>query len=398
MPLLEIWKSAPDAVAKMSIEQIVSSAGDGVLKDGSPCSVELRAYLSQVSSLVVGAYIDQCLASSFIKSGMVLQDLVNELGRRLGYIVENGRYQGIRNANGYDGLWASPEGHHIVVEVKTTDSYRISLDTIVVYRTKLLDSAAVTGLPSILIVVGRDDTGDLEAQVRGSRHVWDIRLISADALIKLAQLKENTEAAETELKIRSLLIPKEFTRLDNIIDVIFTTVVDVENTTVNFEILPDQENQAEKPEGTWEFTSKTLIDRKRDQIIAALNRKFEEVLIKKKGVYYWDAHHRFMVVCTLSKKYEGKPHDYWFGYHHEWRDFLLGGQQGYIVLGCMDLADAFAVPAQEIEPILGSLNTTMQSDKIDYWHFRMVKLASGGYGLAISAAKPFSLEPYRLAL
>jgi hypothetical protein len=38
---------------------------------------------------------------------------------------------------------------------------------------------------SILIVVGREDTGDLEAQIRGSRHAWDVRLISVDALLRL---------------------------------------------------------------------------------------------------------------------------------------------------------------------------------------------------------------------
>jgi len=35
----------------------------------------------------------------------------------------------------------------------------------------------------VLIVVGRQDTGELEAQIRGSRHAWDIRLISAEALL-----------------------------------------------------------------------------------------------------------------------------------------------------------------------------------------------------------------------
>jgi len=66
---------------------------------------------------------------------------------------------------------------------------------------------------------GPRDTGELEAQVRGSRHAWDIRLISADALVKLTQLKENTEGTETGRKIRSLLTPMEYTRLDQMIDV-----------------------------------------------------------------------------------------------------------------------------------------------------------------------------------
>jgi hypothetical protein len=89
-------------------------------------------------------------------------------------------------------------------------------------------SGELTALSSVLIAVGREDTGELEAQVRGSRHAWDIRLISADALIKLVQIKENAEGAETGLKIRSLLAPMEYTRLDKMIDVMFTAAKEVE--------------------------------------------------------------------------------------------------------------------------------------------------------------------------
>lgn len=160
---------------------------------------------------------------------MVLQDLVNELGRRLDYVVTNGRYQGTSNSIGFDGIWKS-EGHTIIVEVKTTDAYRIPLDKIATYRTRLHSTGQIDGLSSILVVVGREDTGEPEAQVRGSRHAWDVRLISAEALLKLVQLKEDSDDPETGRKIRSLLAPMEYTRLDAMIDVMFTAAKDVEAT------------------------------------------------------------------------------------------------------------------------------------------------------------------------
>jgi hypothetical protein len=169
MPLLALWKSNQSAVSEFSVEQVVATAGDGVLKDDSLCSTELREYLAQIRAEKIASYIEHCLGSSFNKGGMVLQDLINELGRRLDYDVTNGRYQGIQSAIGFDGLWRSPEGHSIIAEVKTTDAYRISLDTIAQYRSKLLASGQVGQRSSILIVVGRQDTGELEAQVRGSR-------------------------------------------------------------------------------------------------------------------------------------------------------------------------------------------------------------------------------------
>jgi hypothetical protein len=94
---------------------------------------------------------------------------VNEIGRRLGYKVTNGVYQGKSNEIGFDGLW--DDGHsELIVEVKTTDAYRINLETLFNYGEKFKsDRRFVDKDRQCLIVVGRQDTGDLEAQVRGSR-------------------------------------------------------------------------------------------------------------------------------------------------------------------------------------------------------------------------------------
>jgi len=54
------------------------------------------------------------------------------------------------------------------------------------YRSRLVEEGKIDReKSSLLIVVGRQETGDLEAQIRGSRHAWDIRLLSADSLLKL---------------------------------------------------------------------------------------------------------------------------------------------------------------------------------------------------------------------
>lgn len=266
MPLLALWESNPTAVGEFTIEQVVATAGDGSLRDGSVCSQEVRSYLAQVPSTKLAVYAEHCLTSRFEKGGMVLQDLVNELGRRLDYKVTNGRYQGTTNAVGFDGIWKSPEGHTVIVEVKTTDAYRISLDAIAGYRQKLLAGGSVDGNPSILIVVGRQDTGELEAQVRGSRHAWDIRIISAEALIKLVALKENAEGPETGGKIRSVLVPVEYTRLDTLVDVMFTTATDVESALVeeeheSIEKVIVEEYSESLTSSTWQFTDSVLLQK-----------------------------------------------------------------------------------------------------------------------------------------
>ena len=36
---------------------------------------------------------------------------MNEIGKRLGYEVQNGRYQGVGNQSGFDGLWFDGTNH-----------------------------------------------------------------------------------------------------------------------------------------------------------------------------------------------------------------------------------------------------------------------------------------------
>ncbi|HEX6177572.1 MAG TPA: hypothetical protein VF057_04385, partial [Thermoanaerobaculia bacterium] len=139
---------------------------------------------------------------------------MNEIGRRLGFDVTNGRYRGTANQPGYDGLWRTQAGRSLIVEVKTSDVYRIDLDVIAEYRKRVAASGGLElETSSILLVVGRHDTGGLEAQIRGSRHAWDMRLISVDSLLRLMTIKEDVGDPSTMEKIGNLLVPREFTRL-----------------------------------------------------------------------------------------------------------------------------------------------------------------------------------------
>ncbi len=400
MPLLALWKSNPAAVGELTIEQIVSTAGDGVLRDGTACSQELRDYFSQTSSSKLASYVEHCLLSSFGKSGMVLQDLINELGRRLDYTVTNGRYQGTTTAIGYDGFWHSPEGHEIVTEVKTTDVYRVSLETIAQYRERLKAEGKIGPASSILIVVGRQDTGELEAQVRGSRYAWDIRLISADALLKLVQLKENSDEAETGQKIRSVLTPVEYTRLDDLIDVMFTTARDVEAAISD----QDESDVRHDAEGAnkheWEFTDGKLLQSKREAIFSAIERELRVKLIKKSRALYWDSEHKTRIACTISKRYErSSSYRYWYAYHPPWDNFLRDGSPSLFVLGCMDLPIAFAVPWEVIHPLLEALNTTETNRNTMYWHIHIGPNQAGKYELLLPKRdRNLPLDAYRVSL
>ena len=156
MPLLDIWAKSPDQLHEKQVHQLIAFAGGGKLLDDSPCSSEFRSFLATVPSENLSAYSEQCLLQSFPDSGLALQDIVNEIGARLGASVTFGRYRGNAKYLGFDGLWGFSTGHSIVVEVKTTDAYRIDLNTIAAYRQKLVAESKVTeAASSMLLIVGR---------------------------------------------------------------------------------------------------------------------------------------------------------------------------------------------------------------------------------------------------
>jgi hypothetical protein len=94
MPLLDLWTNSPEQLRDKQVQQLIAFAGAGRLLDDSPCSAEFRAFLATVPSANLSAYSEQCLSQSFPDSGLALQDVVNEIGARLGASVTHGRYRG----------------------------------------------------------------------------------------------------------------------------------------------------------------------------------------------------------------------------------------------------------------------------------------------------------------
>jgi hypothetical protein len=96
----------------------------------------------------------------------------------------------------------------------------------------------------------------------------------------------------------------EYTRLDQMIDVMFTTAKDVE-TAAAVETTIGGEEAGETiyltkigsttSKGTWEFTDAALLQEKRELIVDALNDREGVNLIKRSRALYWDAGHTIRV-------------------------------------------------------------------------------------------------------
>lgn len=391
--IFSLLKNDPGQIDLLSVEQILALCGNGKLLDNSECSRELREYFQIATSGNLIKYLQTCLQAPFDKSGHVLQDIVNELGRRLDYTVESGLYQGKTNAIGFDGVWSEGDNHKIVIEVKTTDAYRINLDTIGGYRDDLIGTGKITIGSSVLLVVGRQDTGDLEAQVRGSRHAWTVRIISADALGKLVTLKESTEAASAA-KIHDLLVPFEYTRLDKIIDIAFTVADEASDSSdeqdIELESIPSGSTRVSTKQ---QHTSVDLIEQVRSQILSALSKKYCP-LVKRSRALYSSVDKTVRVAVTISKQYE--KGNFWYAYHPVWDEFLNSDATCLFVLGCIGRSEAYAIPYDWIHAKLSHLNTTNRGDR-NYWHIHLHP-ENGQLLLRLNNGRDEPLEQFKLVL
>ncbi len=362
MPLLDLWEKSPEQLKDKRVQQLIAFAGAGRLLDDSTCSAEFRAFLSSVPSGSLSEYTEQCLSQTFQDSGLALQDIVNEIGSRLGATATPGRYRGTSKQAGFDGLWVFPNAHAIIIEVKTTDAYRIDLNTIANYRRTLIASQTVTeSNSSMLLVVGRQDTGDLEAQIRGSRYAWDIRIISVDALLRLMRIKEEVEDPSIVQRIHSILIPREFTRLDDIADVLFSAAEDIKQDEAGVEV--EEEIGTAKSEGP-KFKPVAFHEACVQRVQSELGIR----LVKRSRAGYSTPDKEVALNCSVSKEHNPETHpNYWFAFHPHQQAFLRRHAISYVAFGCGSSKRLILIPYSDFEPWLNGTWTTTKDDRM-YWH------------------------------
>jgi hypothetical protein len=236
------------------------------------------------------------------------------------------------------------------------------LNKIAEYRRTLISQDEMSEeQSSVLIVVGRKDTGDLEAQIRGSRHAWDIRLLSVDALLRLMTLKENLEDPQTIHRIHEILIPREFTKLDEIVEILFSTAEEAKQ-----EELPEAEEQEEEVSQA-RGSPKAF----HEACVTRIEEHLDENLVRRVRTGYVSPDDEMALTCLVSKEYHRGDHpSYWFGFHLHQKDFLEQAQRGFLALGCGSEKNVLLIPLGDLERWLEDLSTT-ERDGGMYWHFRI---------------------------
>jgi hypothetical protein len=181
-----------------SLSQVLDLAGKLDDTEGADAPRERFRNFLQKNILEVGQvrdYINECLRNTGDQYNRALQDLVNYIGHFLGFDVTYGRYKGVLNRLGFDGLWHSPSGFYIVVEVKTTDTYTISISILMSYIDKLISEERRIPNREVvmgLFVVGRPDAEmrQLDNAIVAEKRTNELRIMTVDALLSLAELMQ----------------------------------------------------------------------------------------------------------------------------------------------------------------------------------------------------------------
>ncbi len=165
-----------------------------------------RRFLSDDVSEVgqVRDHIEECLRASGEQYSRALQDLVNHLGRFLGFEVTSGRYQGAQGHTGFDGHWRSAAaGFHIVVEVKTTEVYAVKTTTLAGYVNDLISEKVIPNWEQALglYVVGRPDPQikQLENAIIAEKRTDQLRVISVESLLALAEMMAQYDVRDEDV-------------------------------------------------------------------------------------------------------------------------------------------------------------------------------------------------------
>jgi len=195
----------------ITLQQILELVG--ALDDSqgeNTARARFRKFLSD-SVPTIGAlrdYIETCLRTPGQQYNRALQDLVNHAARLMHFEVEFGRYQGVVNDIGYDGIWRS-KNLDIVIEVKTTDAYAIRTSTLLGYVDQLIADRRLENWDRTLglYLVGRPDVElkQLENAIIAEKRTNQLRVATIESLLVLGELASNESITHEE--VVSLLRP-----------------------------------------------------------------------------------------------------------------------------------------------------------------------------------------------
>lgn len=233
-------------------------------------------------------------------------------------------------------------------------------------------------------------TSELNSSVSNGPFPSKVAKIVADSDLRLnAWLRSDAPANWSELSITA----RGETLFESAIEIWARPAIEPEN-------VDDDDEAAARSKGVWNFTDAGLLKAKRSQIVSALGVRERAPLRAQTTSMHLSANGATRAVVAVSKRYEERgSFPYWYAYHPDWDAFLADAEQSFLLLGCMDREEAFALPRDVLLPLLDSLNTTTRAKTGKmHWHIHLVERPDGLALLLPKREEAFSVAPFALPL
>lgn len=202
--------------------------------------------------------------------------------------------------------------------------------------------------------------------------------MSVDALIRLMLLKETVEDPQMLKKIAGVLVPQEFTRVDGIIDLVFSAAEEVRQDVEETEVQEDMPRRKDKK--VPKFVSVDF----HAACIRRIEKNLNRSLLKQTRATYSSPDESLVVVCAVSRAHSREM--YWYAFHPHQKEKLEAAREGYVAYGCGSDKIVLLIPFKDFAPWLEGMWTTQLEDRF-YWH---VSIRQEGAKLALRRRKGFS--------
>jgi hypothetical protein len=185
-----------------------------------------------------------------------------------------------------------------------------------------------------------------------------------------------------------VLKPLEYTRVDRLIDIIFSTSEDLQSDEESIEEnTPSPSVVAEKP-----TVSRANFNQ---ECMSRVSKSLGVPLVKDGRCNFTSADHSTRVVCIVSREYlRNGLIRYWYAFHPSQKEFLSSASNSFVALGCGSADAVILVPKKVFFDQLSSMRTT-SSDERFYWHVEIF-LKNGKYLLNKSTSEGVDISSFKL--
>ncbi|APD47136.1 hypothetical protein BM449_00880 [Synechococcus sp. SynAce01] len=162
---------------------------------------------------------------------------------------------------------------------------------------------------------------------------------------------------------------REYTRVDEIIDLVFSTAEDILEETP--EELAGEDGSEDTPSGRDPKEREKPVSFNL-ACVDKIGKFFNADLTKQSRVVFGDLDSGLTITCAVSKEYKNSSGPgYWFAFQQHQLEKLSEASSAYACFGCGSPEQIAVLPLEFIKSQLEGMNQTIREDGRLYWHVQI---------------------------